>query len=114
MQCADANGGTIFRHRDISASPEEHEHRIALGALFDEAFAPAEMVETRTLQKGVELFLLQTLEKRFFAQYLARLLLIFRALCPWVGVPIVAFESDKEWKFADVSVGTRRWCEWRR
>ena len=62
--------------------PEEHEHRIALRALFDKAFAPPKMVKSRTLQKSVELIVLQALEKRLSAQYLARLLVVFRPLVP--------------------------------
>ena len=47
MQCANANGGSIFCDRNIGAAAQKQKHRIALGAFHDEAFASAEMIESR-------------------------------------------------------------------
>src|SRR5438270_2639369 len=82
MQCANANGGSIFRDRDVGAATQKHKHGIALGAFFDDALAPAEMIEPRMLQQSIELFVGETLKKRFAAQDLSRLFLIFASQIP--------------------------------
>src|SRR6266550_533860 len=47
MQCANANWGSIFCYRNIGAAAQKQKHRIALGAFHDDAFASAEMIESR-------------------------------------------------------------------
>ncbi len=62
------DSGAVAQDRDVRRASQHDEHRIALGAFLDQAFATPVTIDVRAVQDVVELGIVQAVEKRLSAQ----------------------------------------------